>query len=117
MLRAVWHAKMHNPSNAGTVNDAASLRVVADQYTCPTYAGDLAAAVIMLTTCKQPLSGVYHYCGGTKISWHGFAQRIFACAKQLDGCFPVPKLEAIIAQDYAARARRPAYSVLSCEKI
>ncbi|MDS1139981.1 dTDP-4-dehydrorhamnose reductase [Pusillimonas sp. SM2304] len=97
--------------------DAATLRIVADQHTCPTYAGDLADAVIGLTACPQPISGVYHYCGATPVSWHGFAQSIFECARQWDERFPVPRLQAIATRDYPTAAQRPAYSVLSCEKI
>lgn len=115
MLRlAVKAAKV---GGDGQPASAAALRIVADQHTCPTYAGDLADAVIGLMACTQPHSGVYHYCGATPVPWHGFAQYIFECARQLDENFPVPRLQAIAARDYPGAAQRPAYSVLSCEKI
>src|SRR5690606_35542716 len=93
------------------------LRVVADQYTCPTYAGDLAGALMGLIALREPPAGLYHYCGATPLSWHAFARRIFDCARQLDPNFPVPDVQAITADAYPSVAARPAYSVLSCEKI
>ncbi|MGB6106038.1 MAG: dTDP-4-dehydrorhamnose reductase, partial [Pusillimonas sp.] len=109
------------------------LRVVADQFACPTYAGDLANAIIGLIERGRadgygrergqglgqagPVAGIYHYCGATPVSWHAFARHIFQCARQWDGRFPVPDLKAIPASGYPGAAARPAYSVLSCEKI
>lgn len=96
--------------------DAQALGVVDDQFGCPTYAGDLADAVIRLAR-PDAAPGVYHYCGADAVSWHQFAQAIFDCAARLDAGFRPPRLAAIPASDYAALAKRPAYSVLSCEKI
>ncbi|MFW7344082.1 dTDP-4-dehydrorhamnose reductase [Pollutimonas sp. H1-120] len=97
--------------------DAPALRVVNDQFGCPTYAGDLADAVIRLVESQEAASGVYHYCGADILSWHEFAQEIFDCAIRLDASFRAPRLAGIPAQDYPSLADRPAYSALSCEKI
>ncbi|AEC21694.1 dTDP-4-dehydrorhamnose reductase [Pusillimonas sp. T7-7] len=106
------------PENAaGQPSNAAVLRIVADQHICPTYAGDLADAVIDLMACSPPASGLYHYCGAMQLSWHEFAQHIFDCAQRQDASFSMPPLQAISASDYSAPAQRPAYSVLACEKI
>ncbi|UYO93915.1 dTDP-4-dehydrorhamnose reductase [Pollutimonas sp. M17] len=100
---------------AGT--DAPAIRVVNDQFGCPTYAGDLADAVIRLAGSDPAASGIYHYCGADVMSWHGFAQEVFDCAGRRDAAFPVPRLVGIAGSDYPSLARRPAYSALSCEKI
>ena len=52
-----------------------SLSVVADQVGSPTWAHGLAATAWSLVTIK-PYSGVFHWCDGGQVSWHGFAVAI-----------------------------------------
>jgi dTDP-4-dehydrorhamnose reductase len=95
------------------------LRVVDDQTGCPTSAVDLAGAILtILTKAGQPgfdAWGTYHYRGGDIVTWYGFAGIIFEIAADL-GVEP-PKLNAITTDAHPALARRPAYSVLSTEKL
>lgn len=92
------------------------ISVVADQYGCPTYAGDLAQAI--LTLCDRyeqeetVKTGVYHYCGDTPTSWHGFARTIFAKAYELGVIEKVPRLKAISSDQYPTPVKRPEYSVM-----
>lgn len=91
------------------------LRVVHDQITCPTYAGDIAAAVFAMV--NQPLqTGVYHYCSAEAVSWHQFATAIIEEIKK-NRPVTVLDIEAITTADYPTAAKRPAYSVLDCSKI
>jgi dTDP-4-dehydrorhamnose reductase len=57
---------------------------VGDQVGCPTYAQDIAIAVVdilpQLNSCEE-IIGIYHYCGDSACSWFEFAQEIF---KQLN---------------------------------
>jgi len=96
--------------------NAEPLRVVNDQRCCPTYAGDLAGAVIALAE-GHGCQGIYHYCGATALSWHAFAQLIFLTAHQLVPGMPIPPLQAIASRDYPGAAARPANSVLACGRI
>lgn len=98
-----------------------SLGVVADQFGSPTYAGDIAAALIAI--CEQIHAGktnaygVYHFSGSPYVSWHGFAAEIFAQAVA-QGVLPkAPVLNAIGTADYPTPASRPANSRLDCGKI
>jgi len=96
------------------------LRVVDDQRGCPTAARDIAGAVLtiaaMLADGKQDGFGIFQYCGLGETSWHGFAREIFVRASALG--LPTPKrLIPITTADYPAPAKRPANSVLSCEKL
>ncbi|RNM05572.1 dTDP-4-dehydrorhamnose reductase [Dickeya undicola] len=93
-----------------------TLGVVADQRGCPTYAGDIANAIISLLQ-QQADAGLYHFCGDEEVSWHDFASAIFAIAgeKQLLPCTPV--VNAITTDQYPTPAARPAYSTLDCSKI
>ena len=93
------------------------LRVVADQYGCPTYAADLAEAILEIATQigeqRDIIWGTYHYCGKGVTSWHGFAQAIFDLAKKYNS-FMVKKVVHITTAEYPTPAKRPANSVLDC---
>lgn len=91
--------------------------VVADQLGCPTHAADLAQAVATVTLALQngsAPSGIWHIVNAGETSWHGFAQRIFARAASHG--LPTAALKAILSEDYATRALRPANSRLATEK-
>jgi len=99
-----------------------SLDIVADQYGSPTYARDLAAALVcMIDSCEekkiksgvipQELFGIYHYANDGEVTWFEFAQKIVEIAEL--SCIVKP----ICAEDYPSRVKRPAYSVLSSKKI
>ena len=98
-----------------------SLSVVADQYGCPTYAGDLAQAIKSLCDhyeVTQDLSwGIYHYCGDQPTSWHGFARAIFVIAKEQGVIARFPELTAVSTEQYPTPATRPAYSVMDCSEL
>jgi len=89
------------------------LRVVCDQIGTPTYARDLARAI--LKTIENPNSNkdveIYHYSNEGNCSWYDFAQAIFEISN-ID-C----KVEPIGTKDYPTPAIRPAYSVLNKDKI
>ncbi len=90
-----------------------SLGVVTDQIGTPTYAGDLAKAILDILANEKLTSGVeiYHYSNEGVISWYDFAQAIMREARI--SC----KINAITSNDFPAKANRPFYSVLSKAKI
>jgi dTDP-4-dehydrorhamnose reductase len=96
------------------------LRVVNDQYGCPTYAGDLAEAILDITgqiLRSRPISwGTYHYCGQGVVSRYDFAQKICEVAKNYVP-LRVKEIKAVSTAEYPAAARRPPYSALDCRKI
>ncbi|WP_224653595.1 dTDP-4-dehydrorhamnose reductase [Pectobacterium versatile] len=93
-----------------------TLSVVNDQRGCPTYAGDLAQAIISLLE-ENAESGIYHYCGDEEVSWYEFAEEIFAVAAQKTVLSKAPALTSIKTAQYPTPAYRPAYSALAGEKI
>ncbi|MEQ9859654.1 dTDP-4-dehydrorhamnose reductase [Pectobacterium cacticida] len=93
-----------------------TLSIVNDQRGCPTYAGDLAQAIIMLLQIKAK-SGLYHYCGDKEVSWYEFAEVIFKIAAQKTTVAKIPALKPITTEQYPTPAHRPTFSTLSCEKI
>ncbi|WP_394564694.1 dTDP-4-dehydrorhamnose reductase [Pantoea sp. SGAir0180] len=86
------------------------LHVVNDQYGCPTYAGDLARAMITLADMPEK-RGLYHYCGDVAVSWCEFAQTIFVAAQQ------DVVVHGIISSHYPSAAIRPARSVMNSDAL
>jgi dTDP-4-dehydrorhamnose reductase len=84
------------------------LRVVCDQVFSPTYAPDLAGALLALL--ERGARGLVHVTNSGTCSWHGLAE----AALRLAGS-EVP-LTAIRAEQLGRPAARPAYSVLSNER-
>jgi dTDP-4-dehydrorhamnose reductase len=91
------------------------LRVVADQFGRPTYAGDLARLVARLVDrgaeARLPF-GTYHAVGGAPTSWHGFAEAIVAAGVRHKLLARAPRVTAIGTADYPTPAGRPGNSVL-----
>lgn len=87
------------------------LRVVNDQIGSPTYAVDLAAALIQIIFQDNPNYGIYHYANQGEICWFEFAKGIFELSNSQ------VKLEPILSKEYITLAQRPKYSVLDTSKI
>lgn len=81
-----------------------SISVVNDQIGCPTYAADLAAAVMQLL--EKNTGGIYHYCNEGVISWYNFAVAIKEFTSSNCVVNPIP------TSQYPTPAKRPHYSVL-----
>jgi len=88
-----------------------SINVVADQQGCPTYAADLAAAIMHIISAGNNSAGIYNFSNSGIINWHEFAVAI----KELSGsnCIVNP----IPSSQYPTPAKRPAYSVMDTSKI
>ncbi|MFM1873926.1 MAG: dTDP-4-dehydrorhamnose reductase, partial [Planctomycetota bacterium] len=88
-----------------------TLAVLTDQRGRPTYAPDLAEALLDLVASGAP-GGVYHAANVGECSWHGFARAVLDAA----GMQHVPIAETSAAS-LARPAARPAYSVLDTDKL
>ena len=86
-----------------------ALDVVDDQRGCPTYAEDLARAIIQL--CRKKASGVVHATNAGDCTWFEFATHIVRIAGLNTDVRPVS------SQQMARPAPRPAYSVLSPDSL
>jgi dTDP-4-dehydrorhamnose reductase len=96
------------------------LKVVADQYGCPTYSADLAEAILVIAAYirdgRNMAWGTYHYCGEGITTWHAFAEAIFGLAKEHDSLV-VKEVERISTKEFPTPASRPANSALDCSLI
>jgi dTDP-4-dehydrorhamnose reductase len=90
-----------------------SINVVSDQFGCPTYAADLAAAIMQIIASNKSKenAGIYHYSNAGITNWYEFAVAI----KELTGSNCV--VNPIPTSQYPTPAKRPAYSVLDTAKI
>lgn len=100
--------------NKGKVNEP--LNVVFDQTGTPTYAADLADAVLLIISkvVRNQIAfnaGLYHYSNEGVCSWYDFATEII----QESGlkC----RINPILSKDFPSAAKRPVYSVLDKSKI
>jgi len=97
------------------------LSVVHDQYGAPTYAPQLATAVLTALARAQSLaefpSGVYHLCHAGETSWHGFATAIFEVARARGIALKVHAVKPIPTSAYPVSAKRPANSRLNTDKV
>lgn len=125
ILRTSWVFGEHGNNFVKTMlrlgKERDSLGVVADQFGSPTYAGDIATALIeianQILAGKQDAFGIYHFSGQPYTSWHGFAETIFEQAVLQKILEKAPLVNAIATSDYPTPAKRPANSRLDLSKI
>lgn len=125
ILRTAWVFAEHGNNFVKTMLRLAQSRpelgVVADQCGGPTYAGDIADAIISIVAQLQDQNeqrwGIYHFSGEPFVSWHEFAEQIFERATKQNVLEKVPVTNAITTAEYPTSAKRPAYSMLNCSKI
>ena len=124
IIRTAWLYGIHGNNFVKTMlrlgQEKETLSVVSDQYGCPTYAGDLADAILTIANClregRRIAWGTYHYCGQGKTTWHGFAEKIFDLASQHRSLM-IKKVVPVPTTKYPTPAKRPANSVLDCSLI
>jgi dTDP-4-dehydrorhamnose reductase len=94
------------------------LSVVSDQKGTPTFAGDLANCVIKTITSKNQIPcGIYHCTDLGEITWYDFACEIYKQGKATGKLSNECKINPCSTDEFPTKAKRPAYSVLSKEKI
>ena len=95
------------------MSERESVNVVSDQQGCPTYAADLAAAIMQIIESKVQLTGstIFNYSNTGATNWYQFAEAIQALSKSNCIVHPIP------AAKYPTPAKRPSYSVMDTAKI
>ena len=95
------------------------LKVVFDQAGTPTYAYDLAIAIV--AALKNPVEGIYHYSNEGVCSWFDFTKMIQQIATELsiyDNRSPLTcEVLPCHSDEFPSPVKRPAYSVLDKTKI
>lgn len=96
------------------------VRVVADQFGNPTSALDIADALLAIAPqlvggVSARRFGVFHLAGTGTTHWAGFAVHIFDASRAVGG--PSATVEEIATSDFTTKARRPANSRLSTNRL
>lgn len=123
ILRTAWVYAPRGKNFLLTMLRAAAererLRVVDDQIGCPTTAATLAEITTHMLAAPglRDNLGTYHAVSTGSVSWCGFARAIIQRAHQRGLLARETPVDAIATGEYPAKARRPAYSVLSTEKL
>jgi dTDP-4-dehydrorhamnose reductase len=97
------------------------LTVVDDQIGCPTFAPDLAFAIVEIarkmlsSNSDKKLTGITHICGADEVSWYEFARKIMQLSKKISG--HSIEVEAIPTEAYPTPALRPKNSRLCCDRL
>lgn len=89
------------------------MKVVSDQFGRPTFAEDLAAAVLSLL----PFAGIFHFAGDKIVSWYQFALDIFLEAKRQDLKLRTENIRPVFSSELQSSVKRPLFSVLDTQKI
>ena len=118
IIRTSWVYDRESDNFVNTMlrlgKERASLNVVSDQVGTPTYAPDLAQAILeMIKKSDVVHKGVeiYHYSNEGVCSWYDFAHAIFEISEVTCQVLPIP------TEAYPTPAKRPAYSVMDKRKI
>ena len=125
ILRTAW---VHSPWGANFVKtmlrlgaERTDLNVVGDQTGTPTYAPDLADAILKIAGRLRDVNtgdarwGTYHLTNSGQTTWFDLPVEIFAAASRAG--HKTPNLTRIPTRDYPTPAKRPAYSVLDSSKL
>ena len=117
IIRTSWLYSMNGNNFVKTMlrlgKERGEVKVVDDQLGSPTYAYDLAVAIMDIIPQVDSVSGVelFHYSDSGQVTWFGFAKSIFELSGISCRCFPVTTAE------FPTPVRRPAYSVMDTTKI
>ncbi|WCT13848.1 dTDP-4-dehydrorhamnose reductase [Mucilaginibacter jinjuensis] len=91
--------------------DRSELNIIADQVGTPTYAIDLAGAILHIVNNDNHQYGIYHYSNEGVTSWYDFAVGIFDIANVKI------KVNPIKTSQYPTKATRPKFSAMDKSKI
>ena len=125
IVRTAWLYGVHGNNFVKTIlrlaREKDELRIVADQQGCPTWAGELADAVVSLAARiekhrSDTLWGTYHFCGSGIATWYNFARAIIQEAAKWESLSSL-RITPITTDAYPTPAKRPKWCVLDCTKI
>ncbi|AVQ72176.1 dTDP-4-dehydrorhamnose reductase [Microcystis sp. MC19] len=122
ILRTAWVYGSYGKSNFVKTmlrlgKEREELKVVVDQVGSPTWAKDIAAAITHLLINADNPTGIYNFTNSGVASWFDLTKAIFEEAKISGIPLKIQRVIPITTAEYPTPAVRPAYSVLSGQKI
>ncbi|ALP52180.1 dTDP-4-dehydrorhamnose reductase [Candidatus Tenderia electrophaga] len=129
ILRTSWVYGKHGKNFYNTIlrlaHQREELGIVDDQIGCPTWSRSIAETTAQLIAQQltqaggdyfDECRGIYNLVSNGQVSWHGFAKRFLELDPNREQQ-TLKRLKAIGTADYPTPATRPAYSVMSTEKL
>ena len=122
ILRTAWVYGSYGKSNFVKTmlrlgKEREELKVVVDQVGSPTWAKDIATAITQLLINVDNPPGIYNFTNSGVASWFDLTKAIFEEAKISGIPLKIQRVIPITTAEYPTPAVRPAYSVLSSQKI
>jgi len=125
IIRTAWLYGKHGNNFVHTMlrlmNERDEVKVVNDQWGSPTWAFDLAAAIVTLIKSvdsgKIVPYGIYHFTNEGNITWFDFAKEIYRQGREQGHITKDCEVKPCTSDEYPAKVKRPAYSVLDKSKI
>jgi dTDP-4-dehydrorhamnose reductase len=122
ILRTAWVYGSYGKSNFVKTmlrlgKEREELKVVVDQVGSPTWSKDIAAAITQLLINVDNPTGIYNFTNSGVASWFDLTKAIFEEAKISGIPLKIQRVIPITTAEYPTPAVRPAYSVLSGQKI
>jgi len=115
IIRTSWVYSKHGNNFVKTMirlmNEKDSISVVSDQHGTPTWAADIASAIMQIVNATNWVPGIYNFANDGETTWYDFAVEI----KKLIGSKCI--VNSIPTSSYPTPAKRPHYSVLNKEKM
>ncbi len=116
IIRTAWLYSSYSNNFVKTMRrlgaEKETLNVVCDQTGTPTYAKDLAEAIVkIIPQLNETNSGIYHFSNEGTCSWYDFATEIMELSNLSCKVYP------ILSVEYPTKATRPFYSVLDKSKL
>ncbi|MEI6947039.1 dTDP-4-dehydrorhamnose reductase [Paraflavisolibacter sp. H34] len=115
IIRTAWVYSVYGNNFVKTMlrlmKSRPELNVVADQQGSPTYAADLAQAILHIVETGNWVPGIYHFTNEGVITWFDFAEAIRSYSHAACTVHPIP------TEQYPTPASRPKYSVLDKTKF
>lgn len=132
ILRTSWLYGFDRPNFVTTMarlmESKSQIKVVSDQRGTPTFAADLAEVILKIIRISDKAGtdifkkksipyGIYHFSNSGETTWHGFALEIQRLLKKYGRVKNECDVQPCTSEEFGAKVERPAYSVLSKEKI
>lgn len=121
IIRTAWLYGQYGPNFVYTMlklmNERDSIKVVSDQVGSPTWAGDLSQLILRIISDESNKYGTYHFSGVGQCSWYDFACEIYRLGRQKGMVESECDIAPCTSAEFQTRAKRPAFSLLSKEKV
>ncbi len=115
IIRTAWVYSTYGSNFVKTMmrlmKERTEISVVNDQTGSPTYAADLAGAIMQIIVQEKWHPGIYHYANAGTTTWFGFATAIKNLLQS--NC----KIHPVTTAEYPTKAKRPSFSLLDTTKI